>query len=257
MTSDEHERPARIGARSERSAWALPSAQRLVRFCELSSVLLGVGDYDGNYRHLNRAYLDVLGWSPAELMSVPWWEFLHPDERDDLADAAQQLMDHGKVRFGDTVRMLCRDGRYKWVRWDTAVDRHRQLFYSTGVDLSDTRPCADRVDVGTWHWHPASRTLLCSAELVKLACLSSNPTITCQDLLDRVHPADRARVASRAHDSRITGERFAEDFRLIRPDHTIRWLHAAGRADLSADHAAPRLRGIALDVTDRKIHDRP
>jgi PAS domain S-box-containing protein len=253
MTSEGYEGPAWNGAGDETGGWAAPPIQGLVRFWELSLVLLGVGDYDGNYQHVNRAYQDVLGWSGAELMSVPWWEFLHPDERDDLADAAQQLMTHGQARFGDTVRMLCRDGRYKWIRWNTAIDPHRQLFYSTGIDLSDTRHCADRAEVGTWEWHPASNTLTCSPELVDLACMPAKRSIGCQDLLERVHPEDRGRVELRAQDSRITGERFTEDFRVIRPDHTARWLHAAGRAD--PDHAAPRLRGIALDITDRKIPD--
>jgi PAS domain-containing protein len=26
-------------------------------------VLIGVGDYDGNFRYFNRAYRNVLGWS--------------------------------------------------------------------------------------------------------------------------------------------------------------------------------------------------
>lgn len=255
MTSEGHEPPAWSGAGDEAGGWAAPPIQDLVRFLELSWVLLGVGDYDGNYQYVNRAYQDVLGWSVAELMPVPWWEFLHPDERDDLADAAQQLMTHGQARFGDTVRMLCRDGRYKWIRWNTAIDRHRQLFYATGIDLSDTRHCADRAEVGIWEWHPASNTLICSPELVELACMPAERSIGCQDLLERVHSEDRARVELRAKDSRITGERFTEDFRVVRPDHTTRWLHAAGRGAPDHDHAAPRLRGIALDITDRKIWD--
>jgi PAS domain S-box-containing protein len=251
MTSDKW-RASANGVGGDAAAWAPPPSHDLVRFWDLSLVLLGVGDYDGNYRHLNRAYQDVLGWSAAELTSVPWWEFLHPDERDDLTDTAQQLMEHGQVRIGDTVRMLCRDGHYKWIRWNNAVDPQRQLFYSAGIDMSDTRHCADRVDVGTWQWHPASHTLTCSPELVELARPPTGPTSTCQDLLQRLHPADRARVERRAHDSRTTGEPFAEDFRVIRPDHTERWLHAAGRAEPNADRPAHRLRGIALDITDRK-----
>jgi PAS domain S-box-containing protein len=120
---------------------------------ELPLLLLGVGDYDGNYRHLNQAYQQVLGWSAAELKSVPWWEFLHPDERDELTETAQQLMEHGQVRFGDTVRMLCRNGRYKWVRWNTAIDPERGLFYS--APKSATTGFGSARGNGTWPTTPS------------------------------------------------------------------------------------------------------
>jgi hypothetical protein len=52
----------------------------------------------------------------------------------------------------------------------------------------------------------------------------------------------------------MTGESFAEDFRVIRFDHITRWLHAAGRA--VGRRPTRRLRGIALDVTDRRAQGR-
>jgi PAS domain S-box-containing protein len=255
MTSDEDARTATGGA-GDQGCITAPPVEDLARFWELSVVLLGVGDYDGNFRHLNRAYQQALGWSAAELTSVPWWEFLHPDERDDLADVAQQLMDHGRVRFGDTVRMLCRDGRYKWVRWNNGIDPERQLFYSAGIDISDIRDCQDRVDVGTWAWHPASDTLTYSPELADLVGLRAECRTTTAEFLERLHPEDRARVTLRARDSRTTGEPFTEDFRVLRADHTMRWLHTAGSADRDADSPVHRLRGIAIDVTARKNQGR-
>lgn len=55
-----------------------PPKGGLLQFWELPLVLIGVGDYDGNFRYLDRAYRNVLGWSAEEMKSVPWWEFLHP-----------------------------------------------------------------------------------------------------------------------------------------------------------------------------------
>src|SRR3712207_1134983 len=65
------------------------------------------------------------------------------------------------------LRMLRRNGCYEWVRWNTAVDPHRRLFYSVGVAHG---PCdsGERVDVGTWEWRPSTQTVTCSRELVAL-----------------------------------------------------------------------------------------
>jgi PAS domain S-box-containing protein len=249
----------------------VPPVRDLMRFWQLSLVMMGVGDYDGNYRYLNRAYRDVLGWSEEELKSVPWWEFLHPDERDQLADFAQQLMEHGRIRFGDNIRMLCRDGHYKWIQWNTASDPEAQLYYSVGVDMSDTYYCDERTAVGTWQWHVATQTLTLSSELCELLALpnsspgwpsrararstsASSPggTVTARSLLQQVHPEDRARVELRARDSQITGEAFAEDFRTVRADGAICWLHAAGRGTRDTAGRVNRVQGIALDVTEHK-----
>jgi PAS domain S-box-containing protein len=227
----------------------------LMRFWTLPWVLMGIGDYDGNYRHVSSGYRDVLGWSLDELKSVAWWEFLHPDERDRLADTAQQLMDHAQPGF-ETIRMLCRDGHYKWIRWYNAVDADRQLFYSVGIDLSDTRPCHDRTAVGTWQWHLPAQTLTLSPELHELLALPTSPTITSEDFLHQIHPDDRARVELRARNSQLTGEPFTEDLRIIGAAGTITWLHVAGRAAHDPAGAVKHLHGIAIDITDQKIrHD--
>ena len=136
----------------------------------------------------------------------------------------------------------------------TDRDPERGLFYSAGIDMSDTQECDDWVRVGTWEWHVATDTLTCSLELIDLINLSARPTITGREFLQRVHPEDRVRVELRAGDSRMTGESFAEDFRVIRFDHITRWLHAAGRA--VGRRPTRRLRGIALDITDRRAQGR-
>ena len=94
MRPDGNERGAANGV-TDADGRTVPPDHDLIRMWELSLLLLGVGDHDGSYRHLNQAYQQVLGWSAAELKSVPWWEFLHPDERDELIEIAQQLIPVG------------------------------------------------------------------------------------------------------------------------------------------------------------------
>jgi PAS fold len=188
-------------------------------------------------------------------MSVPWWEFLHPDERDDLATAAQQVMADGRVRSGDTVRMLCSEGCYKRIRWNTAVDRERRTFYCVGFALGPAPEGDERVTVGSWRWDVTGQTLTCSTDLVEPLALDKGSTMTVQDFLRRLHPEDRSRVELRALDSAMNGEPFAEDFRMLRPHRTSRWLHAAGRPGHDPDGHVNDLHGIAVDITDSHSPD--
>ena len=68
---------------------------------------------------------------------------------------------------------------------------------------------------------------------------------------DSVHPEDRKRVRSAIKTAKVTGE-FNHEYRIVRADGTIRWVHA--RAFPVRDSAGKILRiaGLADDITERK-----
>jgi PAS domain S-box-containing protein len=79
-----------------------------------------------------------------------------------------------------------------------------------------------------------------------------------QDLFDRadawidsVHPQDRDRVLSVFEES-MQGVATEMEYRLIRADGTIRWIHARSFPVLDAQGELGRILGIAEDITDRK-----
>ena len=77
--------------------------------------------------------------------------------------------------------------------------------------------------------------------------LRANPT-SYQELF---HPEDRVRVLTRLEDAARTGQ-FDEEFRIVRPDHSIRWVWARGFPVRDPSGTIHRLVGTALDVTAKK-----
>jgi PAS domain S-box-containing protein len=69
--------------------------------------------------------------------------------------------------------------------------------------------------------------------------------------LEGVHPSDRDR-ATLAHARLERGEAIADEYRIIRPDGTIRWVWDRGFPIKDESGRIVRLAGIAEDVTDRK-----
>ncbi|HZS11203.1 MAG TPA: PAS domain S-box protein [Nitrospirales bacterium] len=68
--------------------------------------------------------------------------------------------------------------------------------------------------------------------------------------LDAVHPADRERVEESA--VRQTEGAYDEEYRIVRPDGTIRWIRDRAFPVLDAQGRCYRVAGIAEDITDRK-----
>jgi PAS domain S-box-containing protein len=77
--------------------------------------------------------------------------------------------------------------------------------------------------------------------------LRANPT-SYQELF---HPEDRVRVLTRLEEAVSTGE-FDEEFRIVRPDHGIRWVWVRGFPVRDSSGTIYRLVGTAQDITIRK-----
>jgi len=117
------------------------------RFFELSRDLMCVADFDGHLVKLNEAWERVLGFTRAELMSKPMFEFIHPDDRE------RTLGQNRQVRIGGTAiefenRYRCRDGSYRWLRWNSIADTERRRIYAVARDITERREAdADRDDL--------------------------------------------------------------------------------------------------------------
>jgi PAS domain S-box-containing protein len=69
--------------------------------------------------------------------------------------------------------------------------------------------------------------------------------------LDRIHPEDRERVTEATLEKQITGK-YDEEYRVVRPDGSLRWVHDRAFPVKNEAGAVYRIVGIAADITERK-----
>jgi formate hydrogenlyase transcriptional activator len=69
---------------------------------------------------------------------------------------------------------------------------------------------------------------------------------------EMIHRDDRQRVLSRLHDATTSGF-LDEEFRIVRPDGTIRWVEAQGFPVRNAEGQIYRLAGVVQDTTERRL----
>ena len=85
-------------------------------FFEHSVEPMCIAGMDGRFHRVNPAFADTLGYSMGELVSRPFFDFIHPDDQEPTLDAL-----HGLGRGTDVVNFENRyrhaDGEWHWIAW--------------------------------------------------------------------------------------------------------------------------------------------
>ncbi len=69
--------------------------------------------------------------------------------------------------------------------------------------------------------------------------------------LDAIHPDDRQRIADAAMTKQVRGD-YDEEYRIVRPDKSVRWIHDRAFPVKDAAGVIYRIAGVAEDITNRK-----
>ena len=116
----------------------MPDPELEDRFFEINIDLLCQLDFSGYFKRLNPAWERTLGWSRAELMSRPFIEFVHPDDRERTLGQNARVREGGQA-LGFENRYLCKDGSYRWFLWSAAPDSDGRVIYSVARDVTERK----------------------------------------------------------------------------------------------------------------------
>ena len=104
-----------------------------------------------------------------------------------------------------------------------------------------------------WDWDLASGQNIWFGDLKSTFGISADTHLAGEDeLFERIHPDDRERVSKALAVAMQKQTPYRAEYRVMRPDGTIRWLADRGEFLASNGSGAKRGLGIAVDVTDRK-----
>ena len=106
--------------------------------------------------------------------------------------------------------------------------------------------------VGGWVWDIGSDSVQWSDELHAMHGLDpSEFEGTMEAHLGTIHVDDRAAVRAAMEGAVGDGRRFVAEYRIVRPDGGVRWMHAEAEAAVSSSGAVVGLHGVCQEVTER------
>jgi PAS domain S-box-containing protein len=246
------------------------SEERLRSLIENMPVMLDAWDENANFIAWNGECERVTGYSAAEIIGNPRAvEMLYPDA-DYLARMMAQWQELGYNYRDWEWTLTSKDGQPKTIAWYNICQRfpiQGWHGWAIGVDVTERkraqdalreneqrfRQLAENIREVFWLASPdrSQRIYISSAyeEIWGRTCESwyENPL----SFLEEVHPDDRDRVVASLETMKL--EKHDYEYRIVRPDGTIRWIRDRSFPVRDAQGRIYRIAGIAEDITSRKL----
>jgi len=156
----------------------------------------------------------VVIWSIVSFAALTWWNSGSLYRLDVERQRAQDELKKGQAQLAEAQR-IAHMGSAEWDIATNAVTWSDEMFRMFGYEPAEVRPGY-------------------------------------AEFLQRVHPDDRPAVEQNIARALRSGEPFAFDYRIVRPDGTMRMAHGEGKIVRGEGGEPARLLGTAQDITERK-----
>ncbi|MET1256409.1 PAS domain S-box protein [Aliikangiella maris] len=114
------------------------SRKELQSFFDLSLNFLCIANTLGYFEKVNTTFIKALGYDEQELLSVPFIEFVHPDDIDKTFNKIKNLA-KGIPTTSFVNRYRCHDNHYITLLWNCAPDVTTGKVYATAVDITNQK----------------------------------------------------------------------------------------------------------------------
>ena len=241
--------------------------ENLAQFFDLVPDMVCIASAEGYFVSLNSAWEHVLGYSKAELMAIPYTEFIHPDDHNaTVNESASQLT--GKAAYNFTNRYRAKNGAYRWFEWNGTAANKKGFVFAAARDITDHKQAEEAIRESELRYRTLANSgqgLIWTAGLDK-KCNYFNQTWLAftgrrleQELGDGwtegVHPDDLAQCVETYVTAFDRRERFSMDYRVRRHDGEYRWIQDDGSPRYDSQGNFLGYIGHCLDVTERKQAD--
>ncbi|XZO00170.1 MAG: PAS domain S-box protein [Microcoleus sp.] len=248
-------------ARFRTIAATLPGA--LFQFCSRN----GVWQID----YMSDRIFDISGVTATEMMRDMnlFISRIHPDDSPGYLASVTAAVENLSLWHYEG-RLVKPDGEIRWWQGDsmpTRIENGEIVFCGVLLDITDRKLAESGIresqrqlkeaqrlaHVGNWELDATTETVTWSEELFRIFGLepaATAPTRAQQVAL--IHPEDVELWETEIQRGVDFGIPFDFDFRVYRPNGSLRHLNALGRAETDAHGKVVKLFGTAIDITDRK-----
>ncbi|MFL6846120.1 MAG: PAS domain S-box protein [Allosphingosinicella sp.] len=227
-------------------------------------------DENGAVLDFNAPAQEAHGYPREEMIGRPIFDFIVPnyarveDEaalerfiRDGDGTGALRAIVDARMKYGAvlplevTVTALILDGKRRFM-FNLRDLSEQQL---TDVELRTSRKrlelAVEGANLGTWTYDLRKGRTWYSDRSKEMYGLPLDTEMTAETIQAAVHPDDWEAVSD-PYFNGFREDRVGVEYRVVRPDGSIRWVYSLGALDRDESGVARSVNGIHFDITDRK-----
>lgn len=221
--------------------------------------------------YISPAFERIWGVTVGELYANGrlWLESIHPADRSRLEHTLERWHSGIEDEYDVEFRIVRTDGDVRWIAdRGTVIGRRRgrpTRVCGIARDVTDRKRADDELlranerlelalcGAGVWDWDITTGDIGWTPDMFRLFGLDPERDRPGFDTWNKVlHPDDRKHAADRIDRAVRTGSMLENEYRVVQPDGTLRWISALGRTICDAAGEPQRMVGICIDVTRRR-----
>lgn len=220
--------------------------------------IICISGTDGYMKRINPKGCELLGFTEEEILSVPYINFVHPDDRQRTAAVAETI--HANLpSFYFENRFVSRAGKTIWLAWTTSPSSEEGLIFSVAKDITDKKELEDRLrkinnmaGIGSWEADSDKKTVRWSATIFRIFEVVQSTQPSYDDMVRFFKAgADRETLVSKMNEAIETGTSWDEELQVVTVAGHTKWVRVIGDAEF-ADGRCIRLFGSVQDIDQRK-----
>ncbi|MGB2717242.1 MAG: response regulator [Vicinamibacterales bacterium] len=113
--------------------------EELDRFFMLSLDMLCIAGFDGYFKRVNPAWERILGYTQEDLLSRPFMDFVHPDDREATRAESIKQIERGQEVIYFENRYFHKDGTLRWLMWTSTPFPEQQVVFGAARDITERK----------------------------------------------------------------------------------------------------------------------
>lgn len=228
---------------------------------------------DGNWLRVNQKLCDIVGYSDEELLKLSFQDITHPDDLGSDIELAEQLLRGERSSYELEKRYIKKNREIVWIKLTASLVRDENgeadYFISVIEDIAQRKAAefalqeseerfrliADTIPEAIWLIEGSPWRFSYVSPAYEAIWSRPSSELYINPLLQQyfIDEADRDWVSQTKRESIQSRRSFELEYRIIRPDGSLRWVRERGHPVMTSQMAEGRYVGIASDVTESRL----